>query len=238
MSTFERLALRIKRQDGPIASAAYKLAKGVLNFHLPDNAVVRSAARMAYMGHVAARQVTERVHGLFWAEPLFRSRCASVGENLSVERVPYILGHAEIIIGDNVTISGQLNIITGRFSDTPQLIIGDNVFIGHHTLFAVNKRIEVRDNASIAGGCRIADSDGHPIDADKRAAEVELTEGEMKPVIIDKHAWIGANTQILKGVTIGERSIVGAGSVVIGDIPADTMALGSPARKFARLPQS
>lgn len=231
MSTFERIALAIKRQDGPVASAAYKLAKGVLNFHLPDNAVVRSAARMAYVGHVAARQVTEKVHGLLWAEPLFRSRCKSVGKNLSVERVPYILGHTEIIIGDNVTISGQLNIITGRFSDNPQLIIGDNVFIGHHTLFAVNKRIEVRDHASIAGGCRIADSDGHSVDAQKRADDAELTEEEMRPVIIDKHAWIGANAQILKGVTIGERSIVGAGSVVISDVPPDHQAMGSPARK-------
>ena len=231
MSTFERIALRIKRGDGPVAGLAHKVAKGVLGFHLPDNAVVRSAARVAYMAHVAARQAGERLQGLFWAEPLFRSRCTQVGENLSVERVPYILGHAEIIIGNNVTISGQLNIITGRFSDNPQLIIGDNVFIGHNTVFSVNRRIEVRDNASIAGGCRIADSDGHPSNWEKRAAEAELTEEEMKPVIIGEHAWIGANSQILKGITIGERSQVGAGSVVIGDVPPDTMAMGSPARK-------
>ena len=231
MSTFERFALKIKRREGPVADLAYRLAKGALNFHLPDNALIRSAARAAYVGQVTLRQTTERLHGLFWAEPLFRSRCARVGENLSVERVPYILGHAEILIGDNVTLSGQLNIITGRFSDNPQLIIGDNVFIGHNTLFSVNKRIEIKDNASIAGGCRIADSDGHPSEWKKRAEEAELTDDDMKPVVIGEHAWVGANVQILKGITIGPRAIIGAGSVVISDVPADTLAMGSPARK-------
>lgn len=231
MSTFEGIALKIKRREGPVADFAYRLAKGVLGFHLPDSPLVRSLARVAYMGQVATREAGEKLRSLLWAEPLFRSRCSHVGENFSVERVPYILGHADISIGDNVTISGQLNIITGRFSDNPQLIIGNNVFIGHNTVISVNKRVEIRDHASVAGGCRIADSDGHPSEWAKRAEHAELTEDEMRPVVIGQHVWIGANAQILKGITIGDRSIIGAGSVVISDVPEDTLAMGSPARK-------
>jgi acetyltransferase-like isoleucine patch superfamily enzyme len=232
MGALEDLTLKIKRGEGPVFSTARSVAKGILNFHLPDNHVVRQVARAAYVGTVMAREVKERVSAVLWAEPLFRSRCASVGENFSAEMVPYILGHAEIIIGNNVTISGKLNVITGRFSDNPQLIIGDNVFIGHNTLFSVNKRIEIKANASIAGDCRISDSDGHPSDWERRAAKDTLTEEEMKPITIGEHAWIGARAQILKGVTIGDRAIIGAGSVVISDVPDETMAMGSPARKI------
>lgn len=231
MSSFERLALKIKRREGPLFDMAYRVAKGAINFHLPDNSITRSFARMAYLGHVTTRQTAERIKGVLWAEPLFRSRCVSVGENLSVERVPYILGHADIKIGNNVTISGQLNIISGRFNDTPELIIGDDVFIGHNTLISVNKRVEIRDHASIAGGCRIADSDGHSSEWEKRAEDADLTDEEIRPVIIGEHVWIGANAQVLKGITIGDRAIVGAGSVVISDVPPDTLAMGSPARK-------
>ncbi|MBW2733136.1 MAG: acyltransferase [Deltaproteobacteria bacterium] len=231
MSAFERLALKVKRGEGPVFHLAHRLAKGVLNFHLPDNPAMRSLARAAYMGHVMTREAAEKLRGVLWAEPLFRARCAKVGEGLTVERVPYVLGHAEIIIGDNVTISGQLNVITGRFSDRPQLIIGDNVFLGHNVVISVNRKVEIRDNASVAGGVRIADSDGHPSDWQRRADEDELQDDEMQPVVIGEHAWIGTNAQILKGITIGEHSIVGAGSVVISDVPADTLAMGSPARK-------
>ena len=232
MGAFEELGLKIKRGEGPVFSAARRFAKGLRSFHLPDNPAIRSFARAAYLSSVTAREVREKVVGVLWAEPLFRSRCASVGENFSAEQVPYILGHAEIIIGNNVTISGKIDIITGRFSDRPQLIIGDNVFIGHRTLFSVNRRIEIRNNASIAAGCRIADSDGHPSDWSRRAAEDALSDDEMKPIVIGENAWVGANVQILKGVTIGERAIIGAGSVVISDVPPETLAMGSPARKI------
>lgn len=50
------------------------------------------------------------------------------------------------------------------------------------------------------------------------------------PVQIGSHAWIGFNSIILKGVTIGDRSVVAAGSVVTHDVPADTLVGGNPAR--------
>jgi acetyltransferase-like isoleucine patch superfamily enzyme len=114
--------------------------------------------------------------------------------------------------------------------DNPELIIGNNVFIGHASRFVVNKKIVLGDYASVAGSCAISDSDGHPTEWDRRAAKAALKEEDIRPVIIGKHVWIGHGAQILKGVTIGERSIIGAGSVVISDVPPDSLAMGSPAR--------
>ena len=74
------------------------------------------------------------------------------------------------------------------------------------------------------------DSDAHPRDTAERIADRPPHPDEIKPVRICRHAWIGQNSFILKGVTIGEGAIVGVNSVVVTDIPPYTVAMGNPAR--------
>ena len=187
-------------------------------------------AQAAYAGQVLVRETTERARGVLWAEPLFRSRCETAGHSLYLERVPYIIGDTKIHVGDNVSISGALSIKSGRFFDDPQLIIGSNTFIGNGCTFTVNRRVEIGEHCNIAGGTTIADSDGHPTDSERRAEHDELSSEEVGDIKIGNNVWIGRDVQILKGVTIGDRAIIGAGSVVISDVPADMTAMGSPAR--------
>ena len=71
----------------------------------------------------------------------------------------------------------------------------------------------------------------HPIHLEKRDADYEYT----KPITIKDHVWIGSNTTVLPGVTIGENSIIGAGSVVTKDIPANVIAAGNPCRILREL---
>lgn len=82
------------------------------------------------------------------------------------------------------------------------------------------------------------DSLTHPLDANERHLQFKeiLTKGhpkalnlDEKPVSIMDDAWIGAGVTILRGVTIGERAIIGAGSVVTKSVPADSIATGNPA---------
>lgn len=230
MALLDTIALKIRRREGPVFDLMYRVAKGVNSFNVPDTTVVQQVAKTAYAGQVIVREATERVHGVLWAEPLFRSRCESAGTGLYVERVPYILGHTKITVGDNVSISGKIGIESGRFFDDPELIIGSDTFIGHGTKFTVNRRVEIGHHCNIAGGAVIADSDGHPSDWERRAEHAELTADEVGEVKIGNYVWIGRGAQIIKGVTIGDRAIIGAGSVVIGDVPADMIAMGSPAR--------
>lgn len=71
----------------------------------------------------------------------------------------------------------------------------------------------------------------HPLDHRERATGLEFA----KPVVIGEDVWIGGSTVICPGVTIGDRSVIGAGSVVTKDIPADVMAAGNPCRVIRSL---
>ena len=85
--------------------------------------------------------------------------------------------------------------------------------------------VHIYENAFIGPGVCIACA-GHPMDAARRARGIVTS----APVTIEKDVWIGANAVICGGVTIGEGSVIGAGSVVTKDIPAGVVAAGVPCR--------
>ena len=109
-----------------------------------------------------------------------------------------------------------------------RLIIGDHVGLSGSVLFCANE-IRVDRYVNIGAGARIYDTDFHPIEPLARRNE-DSSAIRTAPVHICEDAFIGANAIILKGVTIGARSIVGAGSVVARDVPPDTIVAGAPAR--------
>jgi maltose O-acetyltransferase len=74
----------------------------------------------------------------------------------------------------------------------------------------------------------------HPIDPDQRRDKLEAA----KPIVIGNNVWLGGGVVVLPGVTIGENSIVGAGSVVTRDVPANCVVVGNPARVLRSIPPS
>ena len=106
--------------------------------------------------------------------------------------------------------------------------IGNNVGISGSTINATTT-IEIGNNVLIGSGCLITDTDSHPIDWKVRIDE--RNENTRKaPIKICDNVFIGARSIILKGVTIGENSIIGAGSVVSKNVPANCIACGNPAK--------
>jgi len=107
------------------------------------------------------------------------------------------------------------------------------ICVGNHcgftgaTLVAV-KRIEIGNRVLLGANVTITDTDFHPLDALERIAHPSA--GKSEPVKIEDDAFVGMNTVILKGVTIGRGAVVGANSVVTVDVPADMIAAGNPAR--------
>lgn len=93
------------------------------------------------------------------------------------------------------------------------------------------QRIWIGKNVKVGGGTRIFDTDFHPLDYMDRRNTVHGT--KTAPVIIEDDVFIGTNCIIGKGVTIGARSIIAAGSVVVKSIPSDEIWGGNPA-KFIR----
>jgi len=114
-----------------------------------------------------------------------------------------------------------------------RIILGDGVLLTG-TIIVARKSVEIGDGTMMAPNVVIADSDFHIIWPPERHFDLAPIE-EAEPVKIGRRVWIGYGAIILKGVTIGDNAVIGAGSVVTRDVPANTMAAGSPARVIRRL---
>jgi len=169
-----------------------------------------------------------------YRNPLFQSRCASFGRDVFVSGLPFVTGPVEIHIGNGVSLGEKLSVLSGRILDRPRLILKDRAGVGLNTVIVVNREVVIEEDVRISWDCRISDSDGHPREADRRAAGQPPDAKDILPVRICRYAWIGNGSYIMKGVTIGEGAIVGANSVVISNIPPYSLAMGNPAEVILR----
>lgn len=103
--------------------------------------------------------------------------------------------------------------------------IGRNGFINYGCVFLDCNFIEIGDDAQIGPGVHIYTA-LHPLDADLRRSGLEGA----KPVTIGHNVWLGGSCVICPGVTIGDNSVIGAGSVVLRDVPPNVLAVGNPCR--------
>ena len=234
MGMIDNLVLKIKRGESPFYSRLRSIAKAVLTSNFPVPSVLSPVLRTIFDLQSGTAEFFRWAFSYFIREPIFRARCASVGKRFRLFRMPYVVGHTEIHLGDDVNFFGKVDIMSGRIFDHPRLILHNRVDIGHNVGFVVNREIIIEDDVNVASGVRFMDSDAHPKDTQARIADLPPKPEEIKPVRICKNAWIGQNVFILKGVTVGEGAIIGVNSVVITDIPAYSVAIGNPARVVAK----
>lgn len=109
------------------------------------------------------------------------------------------------------------------------------VKIGRNTMISLRAKIDVRrgkviigDNCHITYGCVILSHDG-------AARQIDPNDDREGPVVIGNKVFIGVNSVVLPNVTIGENSVIGAGSVVTKDIPPNVVAMGNPARVIRKI---
>jgi len=107
-----------------------------------------------------------------------------------------------------------------------EIIIGDNFGGSGITLLAAIK-IKIGNNVMIGAYSMILDNDFHNSDPNKRQ---DRTDCLARPVVIEDNVFIGTNCTILKGITIGENSVIGANSVVINSMPKNSIAIGNPCK--------
>lgn len=108
------------------------------------------------------------------------------------------------------------------------LRMGKNIFINGGVTFTDLGGIELEDKVLIGPGATLV-SVNHPLDPTLRRGV------ELEKIVIKKNAWLGANTTILPGVTVGENAVVAAGAVVTKDVPANTVVAGVPAKVIKRI---
>lgn len=114
------------------------------------------------------------------------------------------------------------------------ITIGDDVGFNSISIYARSQRIEIGDGCLIGGNCQISDTDGHPLWPPESRTHYPGTEHDA-PVTLGRRVFVGLNVIILKGVQIGDNSIIAAGSVVTRSIPANCVAGGVPARVLRHL---
>lgn len=103
--------------------------------------------------------------------------------------------------------------------------VGNNFYANFNLIILDEAPVTFGDNVFIAPNCGFYTA-GHPIDAVERNQGLEYA----RPISVGNNVWIGAGVSVLPGVTIGDNCVIGAGSVVIRNIPANSVAVGNPCK--------
>ncbi|HET6997865.1 MAG TPA: acyltransferase [Solirubrobacterales bacterium] len=106
--------------------------------------------------------------------------------------------------------------------------IGAGCFLNRNTMIAAYGRVSIGDHTMFANGCFVGDADHRFDDPDRPITEQGFT--SKGPVEIGANCWFGVNCAVTSGVTVGERCVIGANSVVNRDLPPGTIAAGVPAK--------
>jgi acetyltransferase-like isoleucine patch superfamily enzyme len=170
-------------------------------------------------------------------------------ENLNLSVRNPLIDKKYIEVGENCLINANFvfEIKEGKIT------IGDRTFIGGGTFICIDE-IDIGSDVMFSWGCTVSDNNSHShiwserkndvllwkkgIDEKKIGAYKDWTNVKKSKITIKDKAWIGFNSIILKGVTIGEGAIVGAGSVVTKDVPAWTIVAGNPAKIIREIPEN
>lgn len=228
-----KFILKVKRAENKFYRGLYRTGKFMKTFSIPSVKFIHLP--LFYLNSIALGFLSQLKTKL-WDVPLFRARCEVIGPRVYLPNgLPLILGaHLKLLIGDNVTIS-RSTIGASKVLDEPVLEIGDNSSIGYGTTISVAEKITIGRDCLISIHCLIMDSDDHPLDPDKRRHNFPVDRGDIKPIKIGDNVWIGAYSAVLKGVAIGNNTVVAAHAVVTHSLPSNCICAGSPAKVIRRL---
>lgn len=187
-----------------------------------------------------------------WNKVKFWMNDIEFGTGMKVYNVIYLAKHpdGQMRIGRNFVITSgesfnplcrniRASICLER--STSIVEIGDDTGVSSPCIWA-KERITIGSHVNIGGDCILMDSDAHNLDYRIRNAKREIGKtsedvltAKTAPIVIEDDVLIGTRCIILKGVTIGARSVIGSGSIVTKSIPPDCIAAGNPCRIIKRI---
>lgn len=151
-----------------------------------------------------------------------------------IRRPAYIRGRRGMRWGRDFTTGVGVRLDAFGGKDEPILCIGDRVQLNDYVHIGAIESVVIGNDVLIASRVLITDHNhgGYQEMQEQSSPYINPADRSLvsKPVRIGDRVWIGENVSILPGVNIGNGAIIGAGSVVIGDVPAETIAVGVPAR--------
>jgi acetyltransferase-like isoleucine patch superfamily enzyme len=229
-----RLHHSLVKSDHPVARLIVRLYGSIQRFTLPAPRVIVLPMLWIFL---AGRTIYYFLMRTLICEPLFKAYCTRYGKGVRTGVfIHYFQGRGELIVGDNVTVDGKIGFhFAARFTDRPRLTVGDGTILSNRCAIIVGKSVSIGSKCLIGSEVWIFDSPGHPTDPAARERRDPPQDSDVKPIVIGNNVWIGRRSVIYPGVTIGDNSIIAAASVVLSDVPANTMVAGNPARRFAAL---
>ncbi|WP_052323743.1 DapH/DapD/GlmU-related protein [Flavihumibacter sp. ZG627] len=163
-----------------------------------------------------------------------------VGHNSDISNLDIIIygpsdGTLNVVIGDDCLINGKFILYNNR----SKISIGDRTYIGGTSLYCY-ENINIGDDVMFSWDCTVIDTNAHSLLSKERELDVlqwkmgwkhkDWRNVKTKPVLIGNKSWIGFNSIIMKGVTLGEGCVVGAGSVVTESFSDYSIIGGNPAK--------
>jgi len=203
---------------------------------------VRVLSRLVIRVVIGPRVLWGSVVDRFLASWVVRARGVELGRGCRFAGIPWIrmVPGARIIIGDGVLIASRFSANAAamphptKFSANRRgavITIGEGAGLSGVSIVAMTS-VTVGERTLIGSGTVIWDTDFHPLDPSARRRHP--TEGaRTAPIHVGNDVFIGARAMILKGVTIGDGAVVGAGAVVTRDVPPYTVVAGNPGRLVA-----
>lgn len=172
---------------------------------------------------------------------ILKSYGAVLGKNIQIpDKVHWLIRGGKVCIGDNFYFSSgdAVNPIGSNLQGAIYVESGASLTVENNvgmssTRMWIHDSVKIGDDVKIGGCVLMTDTDAHPMDFMTRRSSNEGTKSAS--IVIEDDVWIGAHCVILKGVTIGARSVVGAGSVVTKSIPTDCVAAGNPCKVIKNL---
>jgi len=199
------------------------------------NLIKRICLKIYKIGRAEEYNAHQKERLKIWEEnSIFDKNSVEIDENATISnnrRDPNLVN-----IGKETWIRGELII----FKHGGRIKIGNNCLLGSQSRIWSSIGIDIGDRVLISHNVNIHDNISHPLDANERHEDFmyikknkELRENTIireEKIIIKNDVWIGFNSTILKGVTIGEGSIIGANTVITKDIPPFSVVIGNPAK--------
>jgi len=150
-----------------------------------------------------------------------------------------VADHSTLVVGRNVGVASAVRAtplgcfqpsVLRTLAPGARLVLGDNTGLSAAVICA-GLSIEIGGGTLIGAGAMIIDNDFHVLSGH---SWLDAPQAGARPVKIGREVFIGARAIILKGVTIGDRAVIGAGAVVTRDVPDDHVAAGNPASVFPK----
>ena len=133
---------------------------------------------------------------------------------------------SDVLLEENVALDRGVVLIASGAARPGKIKIGAGTYVNRYTIFDAHQQLEIGRECMIGPHCYFTDGNH----GTAQGVPVNRQPMNTAPLIVEDHVWIGSHAVILSGVRIGRGAVIGAGSVVTSDIPANAIAAGVPAR--------